>query len=487
MVFQLCCRRAGLLNSNIYRQRVIGVRFKSSAKIFDDVKANVYDVIIVGGGVSGLTLAAGMKSSPVTSDLRIALVEGFSLEPARKWTPSLDIDDLSNRCSSITPASKQFLEKIGAWNHVYQERVQPYDDMRVWDGITGASIRFDAFQSNIGHDIAYMTENINLQHALLERLDELGSIDIFDGTKVLDIKNGEKYDDVDLSSWPALHLSSEDTLFARLLVGADGGLSPVRRYAGIKSRGWDYNQHGVVATLKMEWADEQNIAWQRFLPTGPIALLPMPNGYASLVWSTTPQMAAHLKSLSPAAFCASVNSAFRFSQPDLNYILSRTDEVEINEEFEWRDSRLELSDEGVKYPIRVVELLEGSRASFPLKMRHCDTYVAPRVALVGDAAHTTHPLAGQGLNLGQGDVKALVKVLEDSIQLGADIGSEICLEKYLADRWPANHVMLGIVDKLQKLYTTDFTPVVAARTLGLEIVQSLPWLKSMIMVKAAGV
>ncbi|KAK9235134.1 hypothetical protein V1525DRAFT_284451 [Lipomyces kononenkoae] len=468
-----------------------GIAFDNSATISQTCSttmSNLYDVVIVGGGISGLTLAAGLKSSPYTSNLKIALVESMSLASAKNWSP--ENDRYSNRVSSITPASRCYLSQIGVWDYVYAERVQPYDDMRVWDGVSGARIHFDAF--HLGAEdasIAFMTENLNLQHALLSRLNDLPAdppVMVLDNTKVEGITEGPTFDDLDLSSWPSLKLSNGDIIMARLLVGADGVNSPVRSFANIKSRGWDYRQEGVVAVLDMEWDDRQRIAWQRFLPSGPIALLPMPDGKASLVWSTSPKHATHLKSLNGGAFCTLVNAAFRLGMVDLQYLMTRVDEEEITQEFEWRDGRLPIEAEGQQFPIRVVEVQEGSRASFPLKMRHCDTYVAPRIALVGDAAHTTHPLAGQGLNLGQGDVASLVRVIEQATQEGSDIGHEIVLQQYWAERYPINHMMLGVIDKLQKLYCTDFPPIVGIRTIGLEVVESLDWVKKIIMKQAAG-
>lgn len=432
-----------------------------------------------------------IEASPHTSALKVALIEGMSLESAARWDPSPD--QLSNRVSSITPASKSFLEKIGVWEHVYPERVQEYDNMHVWDGVSGSRIQFDSFHLHpVGQSMAYMTENINLQHALLSYLSESAatgnSVTIFDNTKVEEITpTSVALEDVDLSSWPSVRMSNGSTVYARLLIGADGVNSPVRSYAGIESRGWDYGQHGLVATLTMEWNDRQNVAWQRFLPTGPIALLPMPDGKASLVWSTTPKLAAHLKSLSPEAFCTLVNAAFRLDMTDLNYLYTRFNAEDISAEFEWRDGLLPMEDEGAKFPLRVAEVQEGSRASFPLRMRHCDSYVAPRVALVGDAAHSTHPLAGQGLNLGQGDVATLSSVLEKAVVRGADIGDEVVLQEYWAERYPVNHVMLGVIDKLQKLYCTDAAPIVALRSVGLDVVNSLDWVKTMIMKQATGV
>ena len=158
--------------------------------------------------------------------------------------------------------------------------------MEVWDGVSDARISFDHSSSEVKNParrtpskkiVAYMTENLNLTSALLSRLSELGSISIFDNTKVEDIEYGEDTPNVDLRTWPIIGLSNGQRLACRLLVGADGANSPVRAFAGIPSRGWDYNRHGVVATMQLEHStsDDEKIAFQRFLPSGPVALLPV--------------------------------------------------------------------------------------------------------------------------------------------------------------------------------------------------------------------
>lgn len=187
---------------------------------------------------------------------------------------------------------------MGAWSHVEQSRVQPYTEMQVWDGVTGARISFDwpttggevqPQRSVNGKIIAYMTENLNLTSGLLRRLDELGGVSIFDNARVESIGYGDEHEHFDLSSWPVVEMSGGKRLAARLLVGADGAESPVRTFAGIESRGWDYQSHGVVATVKLEgkeWGgDVEKVAYQRFLPTGPVALLPVRCGYLSTFWN----------------------------------------------------------------------------------------------------------------------------------------------------------------------------------------------------------
>jgi ubiquinone biosynthesis monooxygenase Coq6 len=365
--------------------------------------------------------------------------------------------------------------------------VQGYQEMQVWDGVTGARIEFDWPPSTTGDKtIAYMAENLNLTSGLLKRLQELGGVDVFDKTKVESIDLGKETEDLDLSDWPVVQLSSGQSLAARLLVGADGANSPVRTFAGINSRGWDYGRHGVVATLELEgegWGGQFNkIAYQRFLPTGPVAILPMPGKYATLVWSTTPEKAALLKSLSFKDFIAMVNAAFRLSPVDIGFM--HTQENNQVEELSWRLQHTHVDAESL--PQTVVGVQEGSIASFPLKMRHADTYTGERVALVGDAAHTIHPLAGQGLNQGQGDVQSLAKTIEYAVSHGQDLGAQLSLEPYNSERYAANHVILNVCDKLHKLYSVESGPLVPLRSVGLRAVNALGPLKNFFMEQASG-
>lgn len=359
--------------------------------------------------------------------------------------------------------------------------------MQVWDGVTDARIEFDWPPGSGGTDkvIAYMTENLNLTSGLMKRMNELGGVDIFDNSKVESINLGEETEDLDLREWPVVQLSGGQEIASRLLVGADGANSPVRSFAGIESRGWDYGRHGVVATLELEgdgWGGQYSkTAYQRFLPTGPVAMLPMPGNYATLVWSTTPANAALLKKLSPKDFIALINSAFRLSPVDLAYL--HTQEQGQHEELNWRAQHTAINPETI--PQTVVGVQEGTVASFPLKLRHADTYIGERVALVGDAAHTIHPLAGQGLNQGQADVQSLVKTIQYAVSHGQDLGTQMWLEAYNSERYAANHVLMGVCDKLHKLYSVESGPLVPLRSMGLKAVNALTPLKSFFMEQAS--
>ncbi|EXJ74437.1 ubiquinone biosynthesis monooxygenase Coq6 [Cladophialophora psammophila CBS 110553] len=492
----------------------------------------VFDIVTVGGGPAGLALLAALKSSPITSHLKTALIETQDLSKLRQW--SLPEDKYSNRASSLTPSSVSFLEKTGAWQHVDQSRVQAYDEMQVWDAANDAAIQFDWTAETSKYNapprtVASMTENANLTRGLLGRIAQLGAeSSLFCSTSVSSITNGE--DDpngLNLSTWPVLTLESKtpslslspehpSTIAARLLVGADGFNSPVRSFAGIASHGWDYHRHGVVATLTVQPTDNNSsnaedfdlfseeplanraTAYQRFLPDlgGPIAILPLPNNHASLVWSTTPSNASYLKSLPPEAQLVMINAALRLSQTDIRYMftLPPSDPDQHENELRWRLQHTPPPAISRPAPI-ITAVQENTLASFPLRLRHATSLAGPRIALIGDAAHTVHPLAGQGLNLGLGDAASLANTVAYAVEHGMDIGDGFALERYNADRFGKGLVMAGGVDALNWMYQLGSGGeggilsrlVGQARGLGMKVVDSglVPGLKSLIMKQAS--
>lgn len=463
--------------------RKVGITARLSLRFNSTVAQNAVkrvqkDVVIVGGGPAGLSLATALKSSPIASGLDVTLIEGQSMDRLKGWKDRVTSDKYENRVSSLTPRSVRFLQRIGAWDHVAQDRVMPYDEMKVWDGVSGSRIEFDPFYDGETTEIAYMIENSNIQQGLLERLGSHGFNDIHDSAKVTEIRQG---------NWPTVVLDNGLEIEARLLVGCDGQQSPVRKFSGIESRGWDYGRFGVVASLDLEYDNSRAVAYQRFLPSGPIAMLPMPEGHATLVWSTLPERAKWLQQLEPKAFCAMVNAGFRLEPVDLDYLhkMDPADTAAILDEIDWRLDNTPIEDEVNNLPVYVENLQENTRAGFPMRMRHADTYVEERIALVGDAAHATHPLAGQGLNMGQRDVEFLLEALETAIGRGLDIGSLMALEPYWKSAYLPNHLKLGVVDKLHALYSTDFWPVVQLRSVGLSMVNSSDFLKSLLIRQAS--
>ncbi|KAH7045627.1 hypothetical protein BKA57DRAFT_485998 [Linnemannia elongata] len=532
------------LSSRLH-QPMAAMRFQSTEAKAAAATTEEYDVVIVGGGIAGSALACALASNKASSTLKIALIEAFDLSNHIKWSPRPD--QYSNRVSSLTPKSVAFLKKIGVWAELDSSRVAACEGMQVWDGVSGARITFDAAnvdgvqssflhqvfsgsiptppgvnngtnQENLGDrkdasPLAWMTENLHVQYGLQKQLVDHQArgikLDVFEKTKVQGITT-EQGESAQLAQgdWPAVQLDNGKTLVTRLLVGADGVNSPVRSFAKIESLGWDYSQFGLVATLQIDPSTStapgqgKGIAWQRFLPTGPVAMLPLNNGYASLVWSTTPKIAQDLKKLPARDFCALVNAAFSASPAELEYLYKNIGPngeplVDFQKEIEWRTSvhdqeasqtmiRGSSSSQDDAKPPRVVDVQENTRAPFPLRMRNSSSYVEDRVVLVGDAAHTVHPLAGQGLNQGLADVECLARVIEASLLSGSDIGNIHSLTPYSSERFLPNLAMLGTVDKLSKLYNTDFGPVVWARSLGLTAVDKMGPIKNEIMRFAMG-
>ncbi|KAI8150339.1 hypothetical protein BJV82DRAFT_503447 [Fennellomyces sp. T-0311] len=490
--------------TRLFRPRVLPRIARPAIRTFATTQDldNVYDIVIVGGGIAGTALACSLAANPTMSDYRVALIEAMDLSNTNNWTPVNN--KFSNRVVSLTPAAMRYFTQIGVTEHLYKDRLRPYSRMQVWDGVTDARIEFDtALLEQFGVPmqeenpaIAYMIENVHLQHAILKHLDTCrgvgANVDMFQKARVdsIHVDGTVPEEGLNLSDWPIVRLNNGQSLKSRLLIGADGVNSPVRSFAKIESLGWDYNMHGVVATFKVDSSRPADTSYQRFLPTGPIAMLPLANGYASMVWSSPPHIAQKLKKMPPDAFCTLVNAAFRLSPADLKYLYTQVDKdtfeptCDFRKEYDWRQSvnkhgltDMEVLERELSFPPQVESVDESSRASFPLRLRNSQSYFANRVALVGDAAHTVHPLAGQGLNQGILDVQCLSDVLQRGAANGQDIGSIHLLREYASVRYLRNLVMISACDKLHRLYTTDFAPVTWIRSLGLSAVNQLDVVK----------
>ncbi|KAK1221077.1 putative ubiquinone biosynthesis monooxygenase [Marasmius sp. AFHP31] len=479
-----------------------------------------YDVVIVGGGPAGLALAGALGSKQALREtLKIALVEASDLSKVHDWNTSTSPDIFSNRVSSLTNVSQAFLKDIGAWNEVESGRTATLEEMQVWDGVSDARITFSAAEIGLEHPeegMARITENLNLQRGLLRHIRKVPGIDVLDKTKVQSITSEGA------GQWPLVHLDNNQTLKARLLVGADGLNSPVRAFAQIPSFGWMYDTHGVVATMhhppRSPFENPNTTAYQRFLPTGPIAFLPLSPTVSSLVWSTKPALASALKACDPSVVARMINAAFRLPEVSLQYLHDRilsshtsgtpTSDSDIRDEIRWREqshaidphsaysssafdipapSGIPPADSQMVPPL-VKSLQPGTVASFPLRFNHTEAYIGEgkgaRTVLVGDAAHTIHPLAGQGLNLGLGDVECLARCIENVVLAGGDIGSYTALLPYTQERYFENHKVMAACDKLHKLYSTTLPPVVWARSMGLEVVNELDSIKAALMMTA---
>lgn len=501
--------------------RVLSYRQQSCGRAFSSKAIQDFDVVIVGGGPVGLALASGLGSYRlVRESLKVALVEAGDLSKTRDW--ALPPDSYSNRVSSITNSSRAFLEDIGVWEHVDQSRTCPVQEMQVWDGLSDARITFDAADlpasdAAESSEMARLTENLNLQRALLRHLESIEGTELLQKTRVESIQREDRDGG---HGWPLVHLSDGTILRARLLVGADGFNSPVRAYAGIPSYGWSYDVRAIVATLyhppRGAFQGPNRTAYQRFLPTGPIAFLPLSPTVSSLVWSTKPALAEALCHAEPAALAHMINAAFRLPEVSVRYLHKLILDAhstgasisgeDICSEIAFREkshgipgysaytsvsSMLSAGvppNDAMAVPPIVTSIQPGTIASFPLKFNHAESYlgegVGSRTVLVGDAAHTIHPLAGQGLNLGLGDIRSLVQCIVQSVVRGGDIGSFTSLRPYAAERYFANHKVMSAVDKLHKLYSSTWEPVVWARSVGLEVINELDSVKAALMMDA---
>jgi 2-octaprenylphenol hydroxylase len=387
-----------------------------------------FDLVISGGGMVGAALGCGLAEQGFS----VALIE---LHPPQTEWPA---DEVDLRVSALTRFSQRLLQELGVWERMTEMRVSPYREMRVWDEAGRGTIHFDA--ADIGEpDLGHIVENRVTRLALWERLGQLDGVELIfpDAVEKMELLGDQR----------RLVLSSGRQFDTGLLVVAEGANSPIREMAAISSSGWAYDQHAIVATV---WPEQHHgeVARQRFMVTGPLALLPIDDGRCSIVWSTSPAEAERLMALDDASFCQALTQA---SQRVLGGIT------------------------------RV-----GPRAVFPLRLRHADHYVLPGLALVGDAAHGIHPLAGQGVNLGFLDAAELMEVLVAARKAGRPLGSMATLRRYERARKGANMAMLGAMDLFKRLFSNHNRPLALIRNLGLDLADAAGPLKRLAIRRAMG-
>lgn len=386
-----------------------------------------YDVVIVGGGMVGATLACALGGS----GLRVALVD-VNAPPA--WSG----DEYDLRVSALTRASQHIFDGLGAWQAMVDARVSPFRDMHVWDAGGSGEIHFNS--ADIGEPLlGHIVENRVIVRALTQRIGAFDNIDMIHPARLTALAVSE--------ARAVLTLDDGRRIEARLVVGADGARSGVRELAGIATRGWEYRQKAVVATVTTG-RPHRETAWQRFLPAGPLAFLPLANGASSIVWSTSPEHADRLVAMDERAFLDALTGAF--------------------------DRRLG------------TVTGTGPRAAFPLHMQTATQYVRPRIALVGDAAHTIHPLAGQGVNLGLLDAAVLAEVLGDAQRAGKEPGALHVLRRYERWRKGDNLLTMATMDGFKRLFGTSFAPVAWLRNAGLSITDRAVPLKNFLTRQAMG-
>ena len=388
-----------------------------------------YDLIIAGGGMVGSTLACALSDA----DLKIALLESAPLERIRPG------EETDLRVSAVNRASQRIFAAVGAWSGMTAWRVSPFRDMRVWDAGGFGQIHFDS--ATLGEPLlGWIIENRVIQYALLERVRQLPAVELLCPAAL------ETAWPEDAGGWRVRLIDGRE-FTTRLLVGADGAQSKVRELAEIDTRGWSYHQKALVANVRAA-EPHQETAWQRFLPTGPLAFLPLHDGRCSIVWSTTPEQADQLLALDEYNFAQALTEAFE----------RRLGEI----------------------------VLVGPRGAFPLRLQHARAYVKPGLALIGDAAHVVHPLAGQGVNLGLLDAATLAEVLLDGLAAGHEVGALRVLRRYERWRKSDNLPMLGIMDGFKRLFGNSLPPVRLLRNLGLNLTDAAGPLKNAMARRAMG-
>lgn len=421
----------------------------------------------------GTAMACALGSHPHLHNKKILLLEAGH----RKVYDHLP-EQFSNRVSSITPGSATLLASFGAWDHICAMRMKPYKRMQVWDACSDALITFDKEGLE---DMGYIVENDVITAALTKQLDAMADrIEVLYRSRAVNYTWPAPYPDKEGSSWVQIQLADGQKLHTKLLIGADGQNSMVRSTAGMKTIQWSYNHVAVVATLQLSELTDNNVAWQRFLPTGPIALLPVSDTCSSLVWSTSPEHAAELLNMDDENFVDAVNSAFWSSEYHSEFISSANSVL--------RSIVSLLMPSGTparQLPPSVSAVGEKSRAAFPLGLGHAPEYVRQRVALIGDAAHRVHPLAGQGVNMGFADVASLLNHLSSAAFDGRDLGSLRHLLAYETERQRQNLPLMAAIDLLKRLYNTKLPPVVLLRTFGLQATNAVTPIKEQIMAFAS--
>ncbi|PIE20904.1 MAG: 2-octaprenyl-3-methyl-6-methoxy-1,4-benzoquinol hydroxylase [Neptuniibacter caesariensis] len=407
----------------------------------------VADIVIVGAGMVGVTLAAALAPSGMSIILleqKPGELAGFST-----WVRKQQKVNFDPRVSALTCASQQILSSVGAWETMCSFRVSPYTDMEVWDGEGTGNIHFsasDLHEAALGH----IVENRVILAGLYERIIEQENIQTWTGAELAVMS-------VEGESGQRLQLKDGRSISTPLVVAADGALSKTRQMAGLPMLEWDYGHHAIVTTVKTS-NSHQNTAWQRFTEDGPLALLPLSAteddnsesdaSYCSIVWSTSPGHAKALMGLTDSEFCKALGQAFEY---------------------------------------RLGDILEcDQRSLFPLRQRHAQHYIKPGFVVIGDAAHTIHPLAGQGVNLGLLDAAQLAEIVTAAYSRGDALGSLAVLRRYQRARHAENLQMSAMMEGFKRLFDSENPVAILARNMGMHLMNRLSPVKNHIVLEAMG-
>lgn len=386
-----------------------------------------FDVVIVGGGMVGAAVACALGGS----HLKVAVIENEFPQEFSSEQPH----DL--RVSALSIASKTILETVGAWQGIENRRVCPFKRMRVWE--TAGDTEFCS--DDIGRsELGFIVENRVTQLALLERLHAFENIELICPARIETLNYSNHADN-------EMILNNGRILTTKLLVAADGAQSKIRQGVGLGVTSWDYGQHALVIYIETAY-EQQDITWQRFVASGPQAFLPLTGNFGSIVWYNSPDEVKRLQAVSPDDLKAELMATFPDELGEVTRVIAAT--------------------------------------SFPLTRRHAQNYVKHGVVLVGDAAHTINPLAGQGVNIGLLDAAALAEVILEATQQGRSISDVSVLKRYETMRRTENLKMMTVMDVFYQTFSNDILPLKFLRNLGLGLAERVKPLKNKVMRGAMG-
>ena len=401
---------------------------------------NDFDVIIVGAGMVGLTVASLFEDT----QLRVALID--KSESSAKTTPTgLGEPKFGSRVSALSPSSRDILKRLGVWSLIEQKRYCDLRQMHIWDSDGTGSITFSA-EDLAAPRLGTIIENSIVIEALMDSLESRSNIELIRPSSVYSL------DEVD--DWVLLNTTEQGVLRAKLVIAADGVNSKIRELKSFEVREWEYNHHAIVTTVETAKA-HQKVALQRFMPTGPLALLPLSIGandncqkYSSIVWSAEPSYAKSLMDLTDKDFC---------------FELSKCSESRFGQ---------------------IVDC--GTRQLFPLKQSHSVNYSKDRVVLVGDAAHSIHPLAGQGANLGFFDAEALANEIKKGLSVGRTVSDPVTMDRYQRARKGHNLGMMVLMEGFKRIFAEDILSVRWLRNFGMSRIDELQPVKNYLAKRAMG-